>query len=203
MRRRALALLAATLIAACAPSPAPAPADPLDAVRAGGHVIYVRHATTDTASEPRILDLDDCSWQRNLTAEGRREAQSLGERIRALRLPIATVETSAYCRTRETARLAFGDHVESAWLFYHANQPPEEFAAGVAGLRRKLSTPLPAGGNVVLVGHAPAIREAAGALLGEAEALIVRPLGDGRFARIGLLDERGFRPFPAEPPTGR
>src|SRR5262245_7198816 len=50
---------------------APAPlqgADLLDALRAGGHVIYVRHADTDhSQNDRRMTSAEDCATQRNLT----------------------------------------------------------------------------------------------------------------------------------------
>ena len=53
-------------------------------------------------------DLRDCARQRNLNAEGRRQARAIGTALRRLDIPVGEVVTSPYCRTRDTARLAFG-----------------------------------------------------------------------------------------------
>ena len=115
------ALLVAVVAAGCggcddAPSrPTNATADravatpPLvERLRRGGYVLALRHAATDQSMADNTRDLRDCSKQRNLSAAGRRQAQAIGHALRRLRIPVGTVLASPYCRTRATARLAFG-----------------------------------------------------------------------------------------------
>src|SRR4029450_4920725 len=53
-------------------------------LKGGGHVILIRHAiTTPGVGAPPGMRLEDCSTQRNLTDEGRRDARRLGEGFRA------------------------------------------------------------------------------------------------------------------------
>ena len=54
------------------------------------------------------MRLDDCATQRNLTDEGRRHAQAIGEAFRSRRIDVDRVLSSPWCRCLETARLAFG-----------------------------------------------------------------------------------------------
>src|SRR5690242_2716055 len=104
-RAGALALLLLVPTAA----PAQQSADLLAALRAGGHIIYFRHADTDhSQTDQRGMRLEDCTTQRNLTDRGREHARELGEAIRALEIPIGAVLASPLCRTMETATLAFG-----------------------------------------------------------------------------------------------
>jgi hypothetical protein len=49
------------------------PAPLADRLRRGGYVLTFRHAATDFSTADRTRNLRDCSRQRNLTAEGRRE----------------------------------------------------------------------------------------------------------------------------------
>ncbi len=101
-----LALLAA-LAAACGGDDEPS--DPLlRALRDGGVTVVIRH----TRADERITEaevLGDCARQRNLTLEGRAQAERIGEEFAALDLPLGEVRASPMCRTLETARLAFGD----------------------------------------------------------------------------------------------
>ena len=49
-------------------------------LKGGGQVVLIRHAvTTPGSGDPPGMRLDDCSTQRNLTDEGRRDARRLGE----------------------------------------------------------------------------------------------------------------------------
>jgi hypothetical protein len=80
-------------------------------LRSGGLVVIFRHAATDVSDEDDPdVDLDDCTTQRNLTAEGRADARRIGAAFRDLRIPVGAVWASPYCRSRDTADLAFGRH---------------------------------------------------------------------------------------------
>src|ERR1700731_552083 len=76
------------------PSPA---ADWVAAVRAGGHVVGIRHGATRTP-QPDVdpLNLRDTSKQRQLTDEGRAQAKSIGESMRKLKIPVGQVQTSLF-----------------------------------------------------------------------------------------------------------
>ena len=77
----------------------------------GGYILYLRHTKTiwdQKDQEP--FDFDDCSKQRNLSDEGREQARAIGEAIETLSIPVGEVQSSPFCRTKETAKLAFGKY---------------------------------------------------------------------------------------------
>src|SRR5205809_2682352 len=85
-------------------------ADPalLAKLRHGGYVLFMRHTSTDfSQNDARMTSYEDCANQRNLTDKGRAEARALGEHVQRLAIPIGAVYASPFCRTMETARLAF------------------------------------------------------------------------------------------------
>jgi phosphohistidine phosphatase SixA len=190
-RRRLIALASGATLLACAPE---APADPQTALRQGGHVIYLRHARSTMQPEPAIQDLADCSWQRNLSEEGRAQASELGERVRSLGLPVGEVLSSAFCRARDTAQLVLGRHQLWEPLTYHSTQTAEQHAANVAAIRTRIGE-TPAGGrDLWLVSHQNGLRDAAGISLSEGEAAILQPLGDGEVRLLWRLWPAGLRP---------
>jgi virginiamycin B lyase len=149
-------------------------------LRRGGYVLAFRHAATDLAMSDSTRDLRDCSRQRNLTAEGRHQARLIAREFRRLAIPVGGVLVSPFCRTRETATLAFGRAVPSRALL------SAEFFEGERGgkrqparLRRLLARPPRRGTNMILVSHNFAIDDATGESLAEGEAVIVAP-GRGR-----------------------
>src|SRR5262249_49481062 len=84
-------------------------AELLASLRAGGYVIYFRHADTDhSRQDQRPMNFDDCTTQRVLSDKGRQNSRAIGEAIRGLDVPIGSVLASPLCRTVETAVLAFG-----------------------------------------------------------------------------------------------
>ena len=97
----------------------------------------------------------------------------------------------------EQAELAFGRAPQvNPDLLYHSTQTPEQLAAANAKLKARLAAPPPAGGNVVLVGHSPTMKEAAAVELPEGQGAIVKPTGDGSFRIVARLNEAGITPLP-------
>ncbi|HEY6775001.1 MAG TPA: histidine phosphatase family protein [Thermoleophilaceae bacterium] len=149
-------------------------------LRRGGFVITFRHAATDPSATDTTGDPRDCSRQRNLNARGRRQSREVGRAFRELDIPVGRVLASPFCRTRDTARLAFGRVRASEALL-----SPDFFSDDASGerqssrLRRLLRQRPRAGTNTVLVSHAAAIGDATGVSLAEGEAAVVRP-GEGR-----------------------
>lgn len=85
----------------------------LDALRAGGCVVLVRHAlTTPGIGDPPGMRLDDCSSQRDLSAEGRAQSRRLGQWFRVHGLRPQAVRSSQWCRCLHTAREAFHQRQE-------------------------------------------------------------------------------------------
>ena len=91
------------------PLEAQSPAEVLvAAIQDGGKVIYLRHAATNQR-EVDTGRLGDRSGQRNLSADGIRQAERLGHALRALRVPLNEILASPVFRARDTAELAFGE----------------------------------------------------------------------------------------------
>jgi virginiamycin B lyase len=146
----------------------------VERLRRGGYVLAFRHAATDFSMTDTTRDLRDCTRQRNLDAKGRRQARSIGSAFRRLGIPVGRLLASPYCRTRETAALAFGRSRSSRELL------SARFLASSAArkgqperLRRLLSERPRRGTNTVLVSHNFAIEDAAGVSLAEGEAAVV------------------------------
>ena len=196
-----LALLApAAALAQSATTPALGGAELLAALRAGGHILYFRHADTDhSQNDQRMTSVEDCTTQRNLSERGREHARALGEAIHALGIPIGTVLASPLCRTVETAMLAFGAARRAPAVREGGPLPPGS-PGRFPALRVLLSTPVPPGTNVVVVGHAyPYYTLVGGQYLSEGDADVLRPRGADFevLARVGLAQWRALAALPA------
>src|SRR5690349_17884701 len=175
--RRLLPALLLAVPAAAADRPRPVPAEAPEGqalvarLRAGGLVLFFRHA--DTRGEPcdRSFRIGDRAGQRNLAPEGRAQAVRLGARIAQLGIPVVTpVLAGPVFRARDTAELAFG----TAQVAVTDSLLADDYAGArldlvVAKHRRLLAAPVPPGGNRVLVGHrTPAIMVLGQAVAGRA-----------------------------------
>ena len=196
-----LALLApAAALAQQATTPALKGAELLATLRAGGHILYFRHADTDHGqNDQRMTSVEDCTTQRNLSARGRDRAQAVGEAIRALGIPIGAILASPLCRTVETAMLAFGAAQKSAAVREGGPLPPGS-PGRFPALRALLSTPVALGTNTIVVGHGyPYYTLVGGQYLDEGEADVIRPRGADFevLARVGLEQWRALAALPA------
>lgn len=80
-------------------------------LRTGGCVVLLRHAQTEPGiGDPPNFRLDQCSTQRNLSADGRVQARRIGQWFEDRKLQASAVQSSIWCRCKDTADLAFGTH---------------------------------------------------------------------------------------------
>lgn len=121
-------------------------------LRAGRCVVMLRHAQTEPGiGDPPNFRLDQCSTQRNLSADGKAQARRIGQWFSTRSLAPRTVYSSAWCRCRDTADLAFGGHsvlpALGSTFDGRANQP------GQTSTLRALLAALPPGQFDVWVTH--------------------------------------------------
>lgn len=185
-------LLTALLVTGCGGLTAPEPEGPLtgerlvQALREGGLVLYLRHTATEQDAPDGSLS-DPCSAQRGLTDAGRAQARSIGAAVRALRVPVGQVLASPFCRTVQTAELAFGGAERAEALL------PVPAGASADDVVALLADEPEDGTNTVLVGHATNLRPAAGATPEEGGTVVFRPDGEGAFLVVGEVPPGGWQ----------
>ena len=78
-------------------------------MKAGGHILMIRHALAPGTGDPANFRIGDCSTQRNLDDRGRKQARAIGDWLRSKSITSARVYSSQWCRCLETAeRLEMG-----------------------------------------------------------------------------------------------
>ena len=82
----------------------------------GGKLIFIRHAYAPGNGDPNNFNLNDCSTQRNLNIDGRKQAKVIGEFFRENKIKIYKVLSSEWCRCKETANIAFQDFSTNSFL---------------------------------------------------------------------------------------
>ncbi len=163
-----------------------ADAQVFDALREGGHVVLLRHALAPGIGDPAGFSLDDCSTQRNLSAEGRAQAKALGEWFRAEGFAGMPVYTSQWCRAWDTAQgLGLGEPVHHPGLdtFFHDRGRRDAILADLNGLLEDLRV----GSSAVLVTHQVNITALAGGGVGSGEGVVLRLADGGEVVVIGRL----------------
>lgn len=147
----------------------------------GGYAILIRHADAPGTGDPSNFTLGDCSTQRNLSPRGRLQSQRMGARFLAKGVPIDQVVASEWCRTIDTAELAFGRNHEIVPLpainsfFQDFSTRDQQTADTIAFIEN-----LKYDSNTVLVTHQVNISALTGVVPRQGEAILVRPVkGEG------------------------
>ncbi|HUS66463.1 MAG TPA: histidine phosphatase family protein, partial [Kofleriaceae bacterium] len=177
------ALLACT----AAWSQQPAPQELVRKLQSGGYVLYMRHASTDfSKNDANMRSYEDCDNQRNLTDKGREEARQIGAHLKRLKIPLGTVLASPYCRTMESARLAFGD--PQAVQEVRGGPSRTDDPARYEPLKKLLSTRPAAKQNTAIASHGNPFHAVAGPpYLAEGEIAVVQPQGGASFTVVGRI----------------
>ncbi len=177
-RRRWLALALVSLGALASGSACAQSSDTGWGALAPTGVVLFRHAQAPGVGDPPQFKLGDCATQRNLSAEGREQARRLGERFRARGVQVGAVRTSQWCRTRETAELAFPGQARDApafnSFFGDYGSAPAQTAAALAELAAWRGP-----GVLVVVTHQVNITALTGVYPASGEGVVVRRRADG------------------------
>lgn len=140
-----------------------------------GAVVLMRHSqTTPGVGDPPGWQLERCDSQRNLAPEGIEHARRVDQWFKARQLRVAAVRNSPWCRTRDTATLAFGRHDDWPALS-NIFQDRSGADAQAAAVKQYIANVKP-GELVVLVSHGSTIGHIIpdGAGLASGESVVVR-----------------------------
>ena len=88
----------------------------INQLKEGEKLIFIRHAYAPGNGDPNNFNLNDCSTQRNLNIDGRKQAKVIGEFFRENKIKIYKVLSSEWCRCKETANIAFQDFSTNSFL---------------------------------------------------------------------------------------
>ena len=88
----------------------------INQLKEGGKLIFIRHAYAPGSGDPDNFNLNDCSTQRNLSKEGKKQAKYIGEFFKNKKIKVDKVLSSEWCRCKETAVIAFSDYKTESFL---------------------------------------------------------------------------------------
>ena len=166
------------------------------ALRQGGYVILMRHASSPRdVPDKQTANPDNTKPERQLDAEGRTTATAFGKALRDLKIPIGEVLVSPTYRAMETVRLAKLNDPKPQPELGDNGQSMQGGTEAQAAWLKKAVTQFPSGKNTILVTHMPNIRDAFPRLTpapADGEALVFGP--NGIAARIKIEEWPNLRP---------
>ncbi len=152
----------------------------------GGLVVLMRHTSTTKEGSPLVRD-PSCLKETQLSAKGKKEAARAGELFTTKGIPVNKVLTSPYCRTTDTAKIAFSQGQPAEFLTLLETLPLDQAEVNTEQLKHEISS-YSGNGNLVLITHAPNINAVSFEIVEMGEFLVLQPLGEDEFDEIGKIN---------------
>jgi phosphohistidine phosphatase SixA len=163
-------------------------AEMIERMKAGGHILMIRHALAPGTGDPANFRIGDCSTQRNLDDRGRKQAKAIGDWLRSNGIISARVFSSQWCRCLETAELLeMGPVVEFPALnsFYELTQDRQP---NLKALRKFIAEQPSDGVLVILVTHLVTISAIADTGVSSGEGVLLKLNKDGTYENVGRMN---------------
>jgi phosphohistidine phosphatase SixA len=160
--------------------------DKLNTSSAKGYVLLLRHSLAPGVGDPENFELGDCSTQRNLSQEGRDDASEIGAWIKRQKVKIYRVESSRWCRARQTAKLLdigkvkLNKNLDSLFRESDLESHPQTLKTKEQILNHRSKS-----GLLVLVGHYVNIAALVGVGVDSGEGVIVKANKNGVIKVLG------------------
>jgi len=198
LSRHSIALLSTTVfmivLVGAAPAQTLSGEALVKALRQGGYVIVMRHASSPReAPAKQAANPDNVKVERQLDEVGRTTATAMGKTLRDLKIPVGDVLASPTYRALETVRYAqLGNPRTYPELGDNGQSMQGGTEAQATWLKKKV-TEFPKGTNTLIVTHMPNMSRAfpqSTERLEDGEALVFGP--SGVLARIKIGEWKGM-----------
>ncbi len=158
------------------------------ALKDGGKVILMRHALTQKGKDSgnSLIRDNSCLKEKKLSYQGKKDAEHLKELFSNKSIAIEKVLSSPFCRTKNTAKLAFDEFEPVEFLSLLEILSTEKKESQTEELVEYISS-YKGEGNLVLISHEPNIRAISFELPKHLDFLVLEPLGDGDYDELGII----------------
>jgi phosphohistidine phosphatase SixA len=160
--------------------------DQLQGSNPKGYVLLIRHALAPGSGDPANFKVNDCSTQRNLSEQGRLEAKEIGQWLARREVKIFRVESSRWCRAKETAQiLNIGKVVLNKNLDSLLGESDLPNHKQTVNIKKRIVNHRNTSGLLVFVGHFVNFQAAVGASLDSGEGILVKANAKGEIKIVG------------------
>jgi len=162
-------------------------AEAWSALRAGRHVVLMRHADAPGGfGDPAGFKVEDCATQRNLSARGREDARKIGARLRSEAIAFERILASPWCRCIDTATLLAMGPVKTEATFGNVVVLRDQRDSLTSGARAVIDQ-WTGSGNLLVVTHGANIQALTGIQPASGEIVVVRGGSGGGSVPVGRL----------------
>jgi phosphohistidine phosphatase SixA len=157
-----------------------------------GYVLLLRHSYAPGVGDPENFQIGDCSTQRNLSSVGRQDAKDVGEWLSRREIKILRVESSRWCRAKETAELLnlgqvkLNKNLDSLFRETNIESHPKTLKVRKQIIKHRQNR-----GLLILVGHFVNIGALTGVGVASGEGVLVRANKKGEIQVFGATPKLG------------
>ena len=161
--------------------------DQLQGSNPKGYVLLMRHALAPGVGDPENFNVSDCATQRNLDEEGRQDAQDIGGWLERREVKILRVETSRWCRAKETAQLLNVGKVRLNKNLDSLFEDDSDWSSHpqTVNIKKRILDHRNKRGLLIFVGHFVNFQAVAGVSLDSGEGALVRATPQGGIRVMG------------------
>lgn len=162
----------------------------VSALRSGGYVIVMRHASSPRETpNKQTANPDNVKLERQLDEAGRAGATAMGRALSDLKIPVGEVLTSPTYRAMETVRLAKLPNPQPHDELGDGGQSMQGASDAQAAWLRHAVSQVPKGTNTIIVTHMPNLARAFAewGAVADGEAVVLRPDGKGGAPIVGRI----------------
>ena len=166
----------------------PDAADMVNRMKAGNHILMIRHALAPGSGDPANFKIGDCTTQRNLDNRGREQAREIGKWLRLKGITSARVYSSQWCRCLETARLMDLGPVSELPALNSFYEMVETREPNLKALNNFIAEQPADGPLIIMVTHFVTISAIAGRGVSSGEGVLLKLNRDRPYEVVGPLD---------------
>jgi phosphohistidine phosphatase SixA len=160
-----------------------------DKLRGTDYVLLMRHTSAPGVGDPANYNLDQCHTQRNLSPEGRKQANGVGRWLKKQGVLKAQVFSSAWCRCKDTAELLGfnGFAIEPSLGSFFDNM--DQATRSTQNLQQFISAQLKNKGNqaLILVTHHVNIHAFMGENVDSGDLVLAKVDGQGKMLSYTVI----------------
>jgi phosphohistidine phosphatase SixA len=147
----------------------------IERMKAGGHILMIRHALAPGTGDPADFRIGDCSTQRNLDDRGRKQAKAIGDWLRS----------NGITSTAELLQMGAVAELPALNSFYELTQDREP---NLKALRKFIAEQPSEGALVILVTHLVTISAIANEGVSSGEGVLLKLNEDAPYEIVGRLN---------------
>ena len=163
-------------------------AELIERMKAGGHLLMIRHALAPGSGDPANFQIGDCSTQRNLDDRGREQARTIGIWLRTNGVTSTRVYSSQWCRCLETADLIIMGLVTELPALNSFFELTQNREIHLKALRKFIAEQPSDGVLIILVTHFVTISAITGEGVSSGEGVLIELHKDAPYRIVGRLN---------------